>query len=69
MAPDPLTPPDIDWTDDGQPVSRTYGDVYFSREDGLAEARAVFLAGCGLPEAWAGTANTSPSRSWASARG
>lgn len=54
MAPDPLTPPDIDWTADGQPVSRAYGDVYFSREDGLAEARAVFLAGCGLPEAWAG---------------
>ncbi|MBN8553313.1 MAG: tRNA (5-methylaminomethyl-2-thiouridine)(34)-methyltransferase MnmD [Caulobacterales bacterium] len=54
MATDPLTPPDIDWTADGQPVSRTYGDVYFSREDGLAEARAVFLAGCGLPEAWSG---------------
>jgi tRNA 5-methylaminomethyl-2-thiouridine biosynthesis bifunctional protein len=26
--------------------------VYFSAVDGLAEARAVFLAGCGLPEAW-----------------
>ena len=42
------------WTDDGQPRSRLYGDVYFSSEDGLAETRAVFLQGCGLPEAWAG---------------
>jgi tRNA 5-methylaminomethyl-2-thiouridine biosynthesis bifunctional protein len=42
------------WSDDGQPRSRLYGDVYFSAEDGLAEARAVFLQGCGLPEAWHG---------------
>lgn len=54
MAPDFLKLADIDWTEDGQPVSSTYGDVYFSREDGLAESRAVFLAGCGLPEAWRG---------------
>src|SRR5262249_48733878 len=38
----------------GPPRSRIYGDIYFSREDGLAEARAVFLAGCGLPERWIG---------------
>lgn len=44
----------LDWTEDGAPRSRLYGDVYFSREDGLAESRAVFLAGCGLPEAWRG---------------
>lgn len=42
------------WTDDGQPRSRLYGDVYFSVEDGLAETRAVFLQGCGLPGAWTG---------------
>lgn len=54
MAPDPLIPPDLDWTREGAPSSRTFGDVYFSREDGLAESRAVFLAGCGLPEAWSG---------------
>lgn len=42
------------WTDDGQPRSALYGDVYFSAEDGLAETRAVFLQGCGLPDAWAG---------------
>lgn len=40
--------------DQGQPRSRLYGDVYFSTADGLAESRAVFLAGCGLPEAWTG---------------
>jgi tRNA 5-methylaminomethyl-2-thiouridine biosynthesis bifunctional protein len=45
--------PTIDWTPEG-PRSVRYGDVYFSREDGLAESRAVFLQGCGLPEAWAG---------------
>jgi tRNA 5-methylaminomethyl-2-thiouridine biosynthesis bifunctional protein len=39
---------------DGVPRSRRYGDVYFSRDGGLAEARAVFLSGCGLPERWSG---------------
>jgi tRNA 5-methylaminomethyl-2-thiouridine biosynthesis bifunctional protein len=39
---------------DGLPRSRRFGDVYFSREGGLAETQAVFLAGCGLPERWAG---------------
>jgi tRNA 5-methylaminomethyl-2-thiouridine biosynthesis bifunctional protein len=52
MAETPANSP-LDWTDDGQPRSRLYDDVYFSAEDGLAEARAVFLEGCGLPGAWA----------------
>jgi len=51
--PDETTGP-LAWSDDGQPRSTLYGDVYFSAEDGLAETRAVFLEGCGLPEAWAG---------------
>ncbi|NJC40333.1 tRNA 5-methylaminomethyl-2-thiouridine biosynthesis bifunctional protein [Brevundimonas alba] len=46
--------PRLLWTEDGAPRSGRFGDVYFSREDGLAESRAVFLAGCGLPEAWRG---------------
>ena len=46
--------PQLVWTEAGEPRSGRYGDVYFSAEDGLAETRAVFLAGCGLPEAWAG---------------
>lgn len=49
-----LTHPEIDWREDGTPVSRAFGDVYFSAEDGLAETRTVFLKGCGLPEAWRG---------------
>jgi len=42
------------WTEDGLPRSRLYGDVYFSSADGLAETRAVFLTGCGMPESFAG---------------
>ncbi|RAN36378.1 FAD-dependent 5-carboxymethylaminomethyl-2-thiouridine(34) oxidoreductase MnmC [Hyphomonas pacifica] len=49
-----LKHPTIDWKDDGTPVAREAGDVYFTAGDGLAETRAVFLKGCGLPEAWAG---------------
>ena len=44
------------WGEDGLPRSRLYGDVYFSSADGLAETQAVFLTGCGLPEAFAGRA-------------
>ena len=33
-------------------MSSQFGDVYFSRDGGLAESEAVFLGGCGLPEAW-----------------
>ena len=46
--------PRLIWTDDGSPRSGRFDDIYFSREDGLAEARAVFLAGCDLPRAWTG---------------
>ena len=44
----------IVWDPDGPPRSALYDDLYYSRDDGLAESRAVFLTGCGLPEAWAG---------------
>jgi tRNA 5-methylaminomethyl-2-thiouridine biosynthesis bifunctional protein len=57
-SPDMPTPPDdaspLVWNDQGLPRSRLYGDVYFSSADGLAETRAVFLAGCHLPEAFVG---------------
>lgn len=42
------------WREDGLPQSSLYGDVYFSSVDGLAETRAVFLQGCGLPERFSG---------------
>ncbi|HVY89025.1 MAG TPA: tRNA (5-methylaminomethyl-2-thiouridine)(34)-methyltransferase MnmD [Hyphomonadaceae bacterium] len=44
--------PELDWKDDA-PFAMAQGDVYFSG-DGLSEKKAVFLGGCGLPEAWAG---------------
>ena len=42
--------PQIDWTEDGVPVSRAHADPYFSLKGGLAEARHVFLQGTGLPQ-------------------
>lgn len=44
----------LEWDENGLPRSSLYGDVYFSSDDGLAESRAVFLEGCGLPERWSG---------------
>lgn len=46
--------PEIDWSNAAAPGAAAFDDVYFSREGGLEEARAVFLAGCGLPDAWRG---------------
>jgi tRNA 5-methylaminomethyl-2-thiouridine biosynthesis bifunctional protein len=40
------------WQPDGSPYSPLYGDVYHSHGGALAQARRVFLAGCGLPAAW-----------------
>jgi tRNA 5-methylaminomethyl-2-thiouridine biosynthesis bifunctional protein len=54
MSPEDPPQGPLAWSEDGQPRSRLYGDVYFSAQDGLAETRAVFLEGCGLPHAWAG---------------
>jgi tRNA 5-methylaminomethyl-2-thiouridine biosynthesis bifunctional protein len=45
----------LDWRD-GQPFSRRFGDVYFSRTGGLEETRHVFLAGNRLAERFAGLA-------------
>ena len=33
----------LDWDEHGQPLSRQFGDVYFSRASGLEETRHVFL--------------------------
>ncbi|TAK91340.1 MAG: bifunctional tRNA (5-methylaminomethyl-2-thiouridine)(34)-methyltransferase MnmD/FAD-dependent 5-carboxymethylaminomethyl-2-thiouridine(34) oxidoreductase MnmC [Burkholderiaceae bacterium] len=48
------SPPDspLDWRD-GQPVSRQFGDVYFSRASGLEETRHVFLRHNRLAERFA----------------
>lgn len=44
---------DILWREDGSPFSPHYGDGYFSHAGGVAEKRAVFVEGCGLPERFA----------------
>ncbi|MHA6493795.1 bifunctional tRNA (5-methylaminomethyl-2-thiouridine)(34)-methyltransferase MnmD/FAD-dependent 5-carboxymethylaminomethyl-2-thiouridine(34) oxidoreductase MnmC [Pseudomonas borbori] len=43
----------LDWDAQGQPISRRFGDVYFSNEDGLEETRYVFLANNDLPSRFA----------------
>ena len=44
----------VEWTEDGDPYSSHFGDVYYSRENGMEESRHVFLAGNDLPARWAG---------------
>lgn len=44
---------ELDWTEDGAPVSRRHGDIYYSRRDGLAETHHVFLDGCDIHALWA----------------
>lgn len=39
----------LDWDEQGQPLSRGFGDVYFSRASGLEETRYVFLGHNELP--------------------
>jgi len=42
----------VKWTDQGEPEDVLTGDIYFAPGDGLAETKAVFLAGCHLPRRW-----------------
>lgn len=54
-SPKPLTAtpaPALDWSREGTPASTEFDDIYFSVDNGLEETKAVFLDGCGLPEAW-----------------
>ncbi|WP_298915339.1 tRNA (5-methylaminomethyl-2-thiouridine)(34)-methyltransferase MnmD [uncultured Algimonas sp.] len=46
--------PSLDFSRPGTPAARDFGDIYFSTDGGLAETRAVFLEGCGLPDGWRG---------------
>lgn len=45
--------PDLYFAEDGAPRSGRFGDIYYSLQDGLSESRAVFLAGCHMPDIWA----------------
>ncbi|MGB0712791.1 MAG: bifunctional tRNA (5-methylaminomethyl-2-thiouridine)(34)-methyltransferase MnmD/FAD-dependent 5-carboxymethylaminomethyl-2-thiouridine(34) oxidoreductase MnmC [Gammaproteobacteria bacterium] len=51
--PSRLSPARLQW-EAGEPVSEVFGDIYFSRGDGLAESRYVFLGQNGLPARWCG---------------
>ena len=51
--PTPLQHAELDWDENGQPQSRRYGDVYFSRASGLAETAHVFLQPNRLAERFA----------------
>lgn len=42
----------LHWSESGAPLSGTYDDIYFSRENGLAETDWVFLRGNRLAERW-----------------
>jgi tRNA 5-methylaminomethyl-2-thiouridine biosynthesis bifunctional protein len=44
----------VDWRADGLPRSARFDDIYHSESGAPAQARHVFLGGCGLPAAWAG---------------
>lgn len=46
-------PAELDWDANGQPQSRQYGDVYFSRVSGMAETEHVFLRPNSLAERFA----------------
>lgn len=47
-----LAQAELEWDDHDQPLSSRYDDVYFSRDNGLAEATHVFINGNHLPERW-----------------
>ena len=47
-----LTPADVSWTDQGEPVSRRYGDCYYSALNGLEETNYVFIQGNALEQRW-----------------
>lgn len=42
----------IDWREEGTPVSSAFGDVYYSRGHAREETEYVFLTGNRLPERW-----------------
>ena len=56
-----IVPAELDWQD-GVPSAIDYGDVYFSRDDGLAESRYVFLEHNRLQERWQQLDDARPGR-------
>lgn len=58
LSTDSSTHATLNWDAEGQPVSSVFGDVYFSKANGLEETRHVFLQHNQLPERWAALADT-----------
>jgi tRNA 5-methylaminomethyl-2-thiouridine biosynthesis bifunctional protein len=54
LTPITVAPARLDFSANGTPFSPEFQDVYHASHGGLAQARHVFLAGNGLPEAWRG---------------
>lgn len=48
-----ITTAQLDWNEDGAPISKQFDDVYFSRHSGIDETRYVFLEQNKLPERFA----------------
>jgi tRNA 5-methylaminomethyl-2-thiouridine biosynthesis bifunctional protein len=48
----PVRSASLQWNETGDPVSADYGDVYYSRDNGLEESRYIFLQGNDLPRRW-----------------
>jgi tRNA 5-methylaminomethyl-2-thiouridine biosynthesis bifunctional protein len=49
-----VTAEPVAWRSNGVPRSERFDDIYHTETGALAQARHVFLGGCGLPEAWIG---------------
>lgn len=52
LFPQALSAPALDWSCSTTPLARDFDDVYFTRDQGLAEAEYVFLQANHLPERW-----------------
>ncbi len=52
LSPWQLPAADLQWSEHDEPFSSAFGDIYFSRGDGLAETEYVFLAQNRLAERW-----------------
>ena len=53
MKQNAIQPANLEFNNEGTPVSRDFDDVYFSNDNGLEETRYVFLGGNRLPERFA----------------
>lgn len=48
----PVEAAQLQWDDAANPVAAKFGDIYYSRDNGVEESRYVFLHGNQLPQRW-----------------